>query len=118
MRYRSNPSKTPWGIKAFSNYLRTLTKSNPPSEWWPWDSSHLLSNTTAPKGSLHILVDTGTADDFLKKGQLEPQTLEEAAKNAGRGEGEVTVRMQEGFDHSYYFVSRIVPVSYLGSDGT
>ena len=101
----SNPSKTPWGTKAFQNYLLTRTKSNPPSEWFEYDSSALLSRSKAPKGSLHILADTGSGDDFLKRGQLEPRTLEQAAKDAGREEGEVQVRMQEGFDHSYYFVS-------------
>jgi S-formylglutathione hydrolase len=59
-------------------------------------------------------VDVGTADDFLKKGQLEPQALVDAAK--GREEGEVQVRMQEGFDHSYYFVSDVLGEG-VGADG-
>jgi len=50
-------------------------------------------------------VDVGTEDDFLKKGQLEPDALVKAAETAKRAKGEVEVRMQEGFDHSYYFVS-------------
>ncbi|EIW72549.1 hypothetical protein TREMEDRAFT_66940 [Tremella mesenterica DSM 1558] len=106
-----NPSKTPWGIKAFSSYLSPSTNSDnsqePPESWKSYDSSYLLSSSSAPNGSLHVLVDVGTADDFLKKGQLEPQTLEEATKN--RQEGEVVVRMQEGFDHSYYFISTFTP---------
>jgi len=63
-----------------------------------------LINSKAEKGSLHILVDVGSGDDFYKKGQLEPETFKKAAEDAGRG-GEVNVRMQDGFDHSYYFVS-------------
>ena len=102
----SNPSKTPWGTKAFENYLQPTSESSPPGEWLEYDSSHLLSTTKAAPGSLHILIDVGTADDFLKKGQLEPKALEEAAKSGGRQKGEVEVRMQDGFDHSYYFVSR------------
>jgi S-formylglutathione hydrolase len=47
----------------------------------------------------------GTDDQFLKDGQLEPKALVQAAENAGRKEGEVQVRLQDGFDHSYYFVS-------------
>ena len=39
----------------------------------------------------------------------EPQTLEEAAKQNGRGQDEVEIRMQEGFDHSYYFISTFTP---------
>ena len=46
-----------------------------------------------------ILVDVGTDDQFLKQGQLQPQTLEKAGKKG------VEVRMQDGYDHSYYFVS-------------
>lgn len=39
----------------------------------------------------------------------EPHALEEAAKQNGRGEDEVNIRMQEGFDHSYYFISTFTP---------
>ncbi|KAK4685623.1 S-formylglutathione hydrolase, partial [Tremellales sp. Uapishka_1] len=108
-RLSSNPSVTPWGKKAFSNYLSPTTKSNPPVEWLEYDSSHLLARSTAAKGSLHILVDVGTEDDFLKKGQLEPEALKQAAKKSGRSEEEVKVRMQDGFDHSYYFISTFAP---------
>lgn len=78
----------------------------PPVEWLAYDSSHLLSRTEAPKGSLHVLVDVGTEDKFLKDGQLEPDALTRAAEEAERQDGEVQVRMQDGFDHSYYFVSQ------------
>ncbi|ORX37429.1 putative Carboxylesterase [Kockovaella imperatae] len=104
-----NPSRTPWGTKAFQNYLLTRTRSSPPSEWTPYDASHLLSSIDAPKGSLRMLVDTGSADDFLKKGQLEPDALKEAAKASGRGEDEVQIRLQDGYDHSYYFISTFSP---------
>ena len=72
-----------------------------------FDSSYLLAHTSAPVGSLHVLVDIGTEDNFLKKGQLEPEALKEAAKTAGREAGEVEIRMQDGFNHSYYFVSHL-----------
>lgn len=49
-------------------------------------------------------MDSGSDDDFYKKGQLEPERLREAAEQAGRGEDEVNVRIQPGYDHSYYFV--------------
>jgi S-formylglutathione hydrolase len=35
--------------------------------------------------------------------------LEEAAKQNGREKGEVEIRMQDGFDHSYYFISTFAP---------
>ncbi len=75
----------------------------PPVEWLAYDSSHLLRRSSVPKGDLHILADVGTADKFLKDGQLEPDTLKAAAEE--RQEGEVTVRIQDGYDHSYFFVS-------------
>ena len=55
-------------------------------------------------------MDIGTADRFLEQGQLEPKALENAAEVSGRGKGEVEVRMQEGFDHSYYFVSGFLSI--------
>ncbi|MEJ2017638.1 MAG: alpha/beta hydrolase-fold protein, partial [Maritimibacter sp.] len=48
-----------------------------------------------------ILVDQGTADGFLE-GQLKPELLDAACKSAGQP---LTLRMQEGYDHSYYFIS-------------
>jgi S-formylglutathione hydrolase len=48
-----------------------------------------------------ILVDQGTADPFLA-GQLRPQLLQRARADAGIA---LTLRMQPGYDHSYYFIS-------------
>ncbi|OCF54244.1 S-formylglutathione hydrolase [Kwoniella mangroviensis CBS 10435] len=95
-----NPSRTPWGINAFTNYLDAKTRSSPPSEWLPYDSTHLLQNY---QGESNILIDVGSEDDFLKKGQLEPQAISSLNKKG------VEVRMQDGFDHSYYFISTFAP---------
>lgn len=89
-RIYSNPAAVPWGTNAFSNYLSSS------SSWLDHDSSALLPEFA---GELKILVDVGTEDQFLKQGQLQPQTLEKAGKKG------VEVRMQDGYDHSYYFVS-------------
>ena len=48
-----------------------------------------------------LLVDQGMADSFLQEG-LRPQLLEKACKDAGIA---LTLRMQEGYDHSYFFIS-------------
>ena len=48
-----------------------------------------------------VLVDQGTADGFLEE-QLKPQLLQEACDRAGVA---LDLRMQEGYDHSYYFIS-------------
>ncbi|KIR97287.1 S-formylglutathione hydrolase [Cryptococcus deuterogattii 2001/935-1] len=89
-----NPAAVPWGTNAFSNYLSSS------SSWLDHDSSALLPEFA---GELKILVDVGTEDQFLKQGQLQPQTLEKAGKKG------VEVRMQDGYDHSYYFISTFGP---------
>lgn len=104
-----NPSKVPWGEGAFSNYLVARTRSSPPAEWLEHDATHLLAGSQAPAGSLNILVDVGTADQFLSAGQLTPETLERAAEERAKSSGakdDFKLRRQEGYDHSYYFVSR------------
>jgi len=53
---------------------------------------------------LDCLIDVGKNDNFYKQGQLLPENFVEAAKKAGDDKG-VTLRYQEGYDHSYYFIS-------------
>ena len=48
-----------------------------------------------------LLVDQGEADSFLE-GQLRTQLLADACAAAGQP---ATIRMQPGYDHSYYFIS-------------
>jgi S-formylglutathione hydrolase len=83
------PSQCPWGQKALKNYL-----GDNPADWKNYDASELLK-TTRFKGE--ILVDQGTEDKFLKE-QLMPEKLESRVK----------LRMQSGYDHSYYFVSSFI----------
>lgn len=47
----------------------------------------------------------GTGDKFYQDGQLLPENFLKAARDAGYDEVQVRVRSQEGYDHSYYFVS-------------
>lgn len=47
------------------------------------------------------MIDQGTADNFLEK-ELKTHLLAEACSAAGQP---ATIRMQEGYDHSYYFIS-------------
>jgi S-formylglutathione hydrolase len=94
----SNPSRCPWGIKAFSAYL-----GNDREQWLAYDSSELMRNSAA-SAHLPALVDQGLADDFLSN-QLHPETLEDAAKASGYP---LTLRRHEGYDHSYYFISSFI----------
>jgi S-formylglutathione hydrolase len=90
------PSQVPWGQKAFTTYL-----GNDQSKWRDYDACELVK---AKPTSAHILIDQGTADQFLER-ELQPQRFLDAAKAAGQN---VTLRMQGGYDHSYYFVSTFI----------
>ncbi|HMI55730.1 MAG TPA: alpha/beta hydrolase-fold protein, partial [Gemmatimonadaceae bacterium] len=48
-----------------------------------------------------IFVDVGDADPFIEK-ELRPELLERACREAGIA---LTMRIQPGYDHSYYFIS-------------
>lgn len=87
------PSEVPWGRKAFSGYL-----GDDRSAWARYDACALIkAGARLPE----ILVDQGTADDFLED-QLRPQLLAAACASSGI---DLTLRLQEGYDHSYYFIS-------------
>lgn len=92
----SNPMNCPWGEKAFSLYL-----GEERSRWREWDASVLIAEASE---KLPILVDQGDRDDFLE-GQLKPQALQAAAKAAGHP---LMLRMQPGYDHSYYFIASFI----------
>jgi S-formylglutathione hydrolase len=94
-----NPVNCPWGQKAFSGYL------GPDREQWKaWDATELVKNYKGPNFS-YILIDQGKADSFLSAGQLLPENFVANAKEAGVP---VILRMQEDYDHSYYFIASFV----------
>ncbi|MDV6251859.1 S-formylglutathione hydrolase [Vibrio sp. EA2] len=92
----SNPIQCPWGQKAFTAYLGTDIEN-----WKQYDASELLKQGKAP---LAMLVDQGDADGFLSE-QLKPELLVAAAN---KHDSELTLRMQPGYDHSYYFISSFI----------
>jgi len=93
----SNPSNCDWGKKAFKGYFGEEEKS----KWAEHDATELLKKYKGDE--FKVLIDVGTGDNFYKQGQLLPENFESAAKEKGfKG---VEVRMQEGYDHSYFFVS-------------
>jgi S-formylglutathione hydrolase len=94
----ANPTRCPWGEKAFSGYLQGGVEEAKAK----YDATELISKSKEP---VHILVDFGTADDFYKQGQLLPENFLKAARDSGYDEFQVRVRSQEGYDHSYYFIS-------------
>ncbi|WP_310021689.1 S-formylglutathione hydrolase [Croceicoccus sp. BE223] len=88
-----SPLNCPWGEKALAGYL-----GEDRSAWRPYDACALIDDGARLPD---LLVDQGTADDFLE-GQLKTHLLREAVERAGMA---ATIRMQEGYDHSYYFIS-------------
>ena len=92
----SNPMNCPWGEKALTGYLGEDRTS-----WLQYDSTELLKQNQQP---IPALVDQGDQDGFLEE-QLKPATLAEAAQSV---DYPLELRMQEGYDHSYYFIASFI----------
>ena len=87
------PTQCPWGEKAFGNYL-----GDDREEWQAYDTCALLDQGLRVPD---LLVDQGEADNFLAE-QLKTELLVEACERNGQ---KAEIRMQPGYDHSYYFIS-------------
>jgi len=90
------PSQVPWGKKAFSNYL-----GSDESAWAEYDATALVAKGAS---KAEILIDQGAADNFLVE-QLKPQLFANAASDTGQA---YVLRMQNGYDHSYYFIASFI----------
>ena len=89
----ASPMNCPWGVKALTGYI-----GPDQSTWRQYDSCALLDDGhRIPE----LLVDQGLADNFLVN-QLKPELLEAAC---ARASVKLTLRRQEGYDHSYYFIA-------------
>lgn len=93
----TNPTTVPWGQKAFSHYL-----GNNRDSWKQYDSALLM--TSFEGEAVPALIDQGDKDNFLHT-QLKPDALVNAAKKAGYP---LELRMQAGYDHSYFFISSFI----------
>lgn len=91
----SNPTKSDWGRKQLSAYL-----GSDEAGWAKHDASLLMRNVGFDGP---ILIDQGTNDQFLDL--LKPEALAEAMV-ARRQAG--VLRMQKGYDHSYYTISTFI----------
>lgn len=88
-----SPLNCPWGEKALGGYL------GPDREpWRQYDTCALIEDGARLD---HLLIDQGTGDDFLDN-QLKTHLLAEACDKARMA---AEIRMQPGYDHSYYFIS-------------
>jgi S-formylglutathione hydrolase len=84
-----NPIASPWGQKAFQNYL---------------GDDHATELVQRQQVSFPILIDQGLADQFLLN-QLMPEHFSQACVASNQS---LQLRMQEGYDHSYYFISTFI----------
>lgn len=87
----ANPSDSDWGRKQLSAYL-----GDDRSTWAAHDASLLMAERGYPG---EVLIDQGASDQFLDL--LKPETLAHAMMKR-RQPG--WLRMQPGYDHSYFFV--------------
>lgn len=91
------PLHCPWGEKALTGYIGGNRE-----DWRGYDACAMIEDgLKLPE----LLVDQGDADQFLTE-QLKPELLARACKEAGI---DLTLRMQPGYDHSYYFISTFLP---------
>jgi len=88
-----SPLNCPWGDKALGGYLGADRAA-----WREYDACALIADGARLPD---LLVDQGEADGFLEE-QLKTGLLVEACAAAGIP---AEIRMQPGYDHSYYFIS-------------
>lgn len=89
-----SPLNCPWGRNVLGSYIGPDR-----AQWRQYDACALIGDGARLPGGL--LVDQGTDDGFLEE-QLKTHLLREACEKAGQA---ATIRMQQGYDHSYYFIS-------------
>lgn len=91
------PTLSAWGQNIFTNYL-----GDNQEKWQEYDASKLILKVQYGRP---ILIDCGTADQFIIDGQLLPDVFSDACEKVGQP---LTLRMQEGYDHSYYFIATFI----------
>lgn len=95
----ASPTRCAWGEKAFTAYL-----GDDRAEWDRHDAARLMQAGAARGVYDDILIDQGDADGFLAD-QLKPDLLTAAANASGQ---KLTLRMQPGYDHSYFFMASFI----------
>lgn len=86
----------PWGEKALGLYLGDNKES-----WLEYDATHLIRQS---KNHIPMLIDQGSADDFLKD-QLNPDLLLSACQDVGYP---VQYNLRSGYDHGFFFIASFI----------
>lgn len=92
-----NPVSSGWGRGCFGAYL-----GDDPEVWKDWDATELIRAGAEP---IQLLIDQGTADEFLLDGQLQPESLESVCAERGFP---LRLRMRSDYDHSYHFIGTFI----------
>jgi len=92
-----NPVECSWGQGCFGAYLGDDT-----IVWQAYDATRLIQSGVKLND---ILIDQGTADEFYDEGQLLPENFQAACDKSGQ---HLTLRMQQGYDHSYHFIATFI----------
>ena len=92
-----NPVECGWGKGCFSAYLGEDSHT-----WQAYDATVLVNSGAK---FTNILIDQGTGDEFYDEGQLLPENFQASCNKAGQT---LTLRMQEGYDHSYHFIASFI----------
>ncbi|MBS0557204.1 MAG: S-formylglutathione hydrolase [Proteobacteria bacterium] len=90
------PTQVPWGQQALGAYLGDDRQA-----WKSYDATELVKTATE---KLPLLIDQGEADEFLAI-DLKPELLRDACAAVGHP---LQLRMQPGYDHSYYFIASFI----------
>lgn len=92
-----NPIECGWGQGCFGAYL-----GDNATDWQAYDATQLIRSGAKLS---EILIDQGTEDEFYDEGQLLPENLQAACDETGQ---RLTLRMQQGYDHSYHFIASFI----------
>jgi len=92
-----NPVQCDWGKGCFGAYLGGDTHT-----WKTYDATALIESGAKVSD---ILIDQGTGDEFYEEKQLLPENFQAACDKTGQP---VTLRMQDGYDHSYHFIATFI----------
>ncbi|MAT66110.1 MAG: S-formylglutathione hydrolase [Gammaproteobacteria bacterium] len=91
-----HPVRCGWGEGCFSAYLGDDRRA-----WEAYDATCLVRAGAEP---IELLIDQGTADEFLAE-QLLPEALEQACAER---DFPLRLRRQPDYDHSYHFIASFI----------
>jgi len=91
-----HPVRCGWGEGCFSAYLGDDRRA-----WEAYDATCLVRAGAEP---IELLIDQGTADEFLAE-QLLPEALEQACAER---DFPLRLRCQPDYDHSYHFIASFI----------